>query len=480
MLENLVMNKCILLLPLLCLLSSFKAQTLDFTEVNPQPDLLEVYGGSFASGDIDGDGDTDLMMAGITPARKTALYLNDGSGHFIEQEDTGLPNASSSVTLFADLDEDGDLDLFYSGNGFAIQEFAHVYLNDGAGRFTLTDNPSLPQFADSGVDIADVDGDGDNDLVITVKTNSGTFIADVYLNDGNAVFTPSGDTAIGEVQFGAIAFIDVENDGDMDLIIAGEQENESNLTALYLNDGLGNYSIDNSTNFVQLSAATVEVADTDNDGDLDVLMSGTTTPFGVRTILYLNDGFGQFSELGSVGLQQTFAGTNAFADMDNDGDQDILVIGSQEGGLPNIYNIVYENTGNNTFIPVDTLGGEYIAACVVDDFNGDALVDIIIQGFVDKTNVYWNTSALTSIEEFTARPALNIFPNPSSGELTLDLADDTVFDLNIYNSQGQLVYQKQQLAGTTATLQLDLPAGNYILCLKFDHAFTTRKLIITK
>ena len=147
----------------------------------------------------------------------------------------------------------------------------------------------------------------------------------------------------------------MENDGDQDVIISGVQANDTKLTRLYLNDGLGNYSVDTNTNFEQLSADDIDVADTDNDGDLDILMSGTTDAFDVRTILYLNEGDGEFTELTTVDLQQTFAGTNAIADLDNDGDQDILIVGSQAGGLPNIFNIVYENLGNNEFEPVVTL-----------------------------------------------------------------------------------------------------------------------------
>lgn len=382
-----------LLLFLLVLTVSFSnAQNIDFTVATPRPDLIQVYGGSFASGDIDGDGDQDLIIAGQTPGRATALYLSDGSGNFTEVTTIPFPEATSTVTILEDLDGDGDLDLFFSGNGASVQEFAHIYLNDGLGVFTQLANPSLPQFAETGVAIGDVDGDLDLDLLISTKDGSGTFVADVFLNDGNANFTASGSTVFTPVQFSAIAFIDVEGDGDADVVISGEQQNGSALTTLYLNDGTGNYSVDATAGLVQMKASDIDVADTDNDGDPDLLMSGTVEPFAARTILYTNDGNGQFTELVTAGLQQTFAGTNAIADLDNDGDQDILVIGSQNGGLPNIYNIVYDNLGNNNFNPVDTLGGEYIAACVIDDFNGDSFSDIIIQGFADDTNVYWNTS----------------------------------------------------------------------------------------
>jgi hypothetical protein len=169
---------------------------------------------------------------------------------------------------------------------------------------------------------------------------------------------------------------------------------------------------------VQLSANDIDIADTDNDGDLDILMSGSTDLFEVRTILYTNNGSGQFTESTTAVLQQTFAGTNAIADLDNDGDQDIVIIGSQDGGLPNIFNIVYENLGDNEFVQSDIIGGEYIAACVVDDFNGDGLADIIIQGFVEETNVYWNNTDVLSVSDQLAEDGLlTVYPNPSANRV---------------------------------------------------------------
>jgi hypothetical protein len=447
---------------LISFLENVNAQ-INFTLADPQPDLIEVYGGSIASGDIDNDGDQDLLMTGISPT--TALYLNDGNGNFTEVTDITIPDrVFNSVTEFEDLDGDGDLDLYISGNndgGNGI--FTRIYLNDGTGDFTQLSNPLLPQFQGKGAAIADIDGDGDLDIIISAEDKNNQFVADIYLNDGNANFTPSGSTAFTHVKFASVAFIDVENDGDQDVIISGVQANDTKLTRLYLNDGLGNYSVDTNTNFEQISADDVDVADTDNDGDLDILMSGTKDPFEVRTILYLNDGGGVFTELTTVDLQQTFAGTNAIADLDNDGDQDIVIIGSQDGGQPNIFNIVYENVGNNVFEPAITLGGEYIAACVVDDFNGDGLSDIIIQGFVDDTNFYWNTGENLGTTDFINSQTTTIFPNPTNDIVTISSVKDQLQKIELYNMTGSLIF-KTDLNSNIYTLNIaNYPIGTYLL-----------------
>lgn len=371
------MKKFLLLkLSLLFIISGY-SQTLNFTKANPQPNLVEVYSGTFASGDIDGDGDIDLFMTGISPQRQVKLYLNDGAGLFTDVTPTAFPKSSSSQAIFKDLDNDGDLDLYYSGSATSSPSsvFTHIYRNNGSGDFTKVTNTALPNILRRGAAIADVDNDGDQDIVMT---GTGSGVSGVYLNNGNAVFTAQGNSVFAAVS-GPVAFIDMEKDGDQDVIISGGSS-----IKLYQNDGFGNFTLNTNSTFAALSGEDIDVADTDNDGDLDFLVNGSN-----QNLLYTNNGSGVFTQITTT-FQPTFGGQNAVADLDNDGDQDLLIVGTQPGGLPNIYNIVYQNTGNNVFIPVDTLGGEYIADCVIDNFNGDNLKDIIIQGFAFNTNVYWN------------------------------------------------------------------------------------------
>jgi hypothetical protein len=172
--------------------SGFGSSVLSLSLANPQPNLVDVYNGAFASGDIDGDGDIDLFMSGITPQRQAKLYLNDGTGNFSEIT-SPFPVASESQAILKDLDGDGDLDMFYSGSGQSNQFFTNVYLNNGAGGFTQIANPALPRFA-KGAAIADVDNDGDQDIVVSAQTSTGALIADVYKNNGSAIFSAQGSS----------------------------------------------------------------------------------------------------------------------------------------------------------------------------------------------------------------------------------------------------------------------------------------------
>ena len=430
------MRKILLIQSVLLICSIGYSQTLNFTLANPQPNIMEGYSGTFASGDIDGDGDLDLFMTSNSPGKRTALYKNDGNGNFTEVTHI-FPRSAYSQAFFKDLDGDGDLDLFFSGQNEFTQNFANIYRNNGSGTFTQVPN-ALPVFI-KGAATADVDNDGDLDLAITTATTAG-----IYLNNGNAVFTPQGNSVFTPVD-GIVQIIDIENDGDQDVIISG-----SATIKLYQNNGSGIYTLNTNSTFPQISAESIAVADTDNDGDLDLLINGN-----IQNLLYINNGTGVFTAI-STNIQQTFAGNNAFADLDNDGDQDLLTVGSQAGGLPNIFNILYRNDGNNTFVQTQVLGGEYIADCILDDFNGDGLKDIIIQGFANNTNVYWNTSTLSISEQIVTNQNIIIYPNPAQSIFNVKADTKLIGSLYaIYDNAGKIVF-----SGTINSENISVDMGN--------------------
>jgi hypothetical protein len=449
--------KKVLLLKIVFLICSYGySQTLNFTLANPQPNIMEGYGGTFASGDIDGDGDIDLFMTGITPQIWTRLYKNDGTGNFTEVTHN-FPRSGSSQAFLKDLDNDGDLDLFFSGQNELAQKFANIYRNNGSGSFTLVPN-NLPVFIE-GAAIADVDNDGDQDLAITTASTAG-----IYLNNGNAVFTPQGNSVFIPVN-GIVQFIDIDNDSDQDVMISG-----SNTIKLYQNNGSGVYTLNTNSTFPAISAEGIEVADTDNDGDFDLLINGNT-----QNLLYINNGTGVFTPI-ATNLQQTFAGKNAFADLDNDGDQDLLIVGSQAGGLPNIFNILYRNDGNNIFVQTQILGGEYIADCIIADFNGDGKKDIIIQGFADDTNVYWNTSTTLSSSEIASNQEVTFYPNPTNDIVNFSLTEK-IESIILYNLLGQEVLKKLVNSNEFSVDLSNLSSGTYVIKLNSNDKMKTTKLV---
>ena len=273
-----------------------------------------------AAGDLEGDGDMDLVVVGRQTAR---VLVNDGMGMFSERplflEGTPLYFNAKHV-LCEDLDGDGDLDVYVAG----LPDF--LFLNDGSGRLEDASEDRIPDRLEWGlsdeVACGDLDGNGDLDLVRVCRlTPDSDGVTRLLLNDGSGRFLDrSTDRLPGEpIGSDACACEDLDGDGDLDLVLGGFREH------LWLNDGEGRFS-DASDRLPQdrLETRSVEIADFDGDGDADVVLSNVG-PNG----LWLNDGEGHFSDAshmlpqGPDPYERTLDVTAG--DFDGDGDLDLGV-----------------------------------------------------------------------------------------------------------------------------------------------------------
>jgi len=289
--------------------------------------------------DLDGDGDLDLFFthgtAGVDP-RPNVLLFNDGSGAFSDVSATHLPvgSDSSTKTAFGDLDGDGDLDAIV-GNVAAEQ----LLLNDGNGKLSDASDrlpPAADPMADisAGVELVDLDGDGDLDVLIA---NENPFDRDplhgaqnrLLLNEGSAVFSDATERLpTATEQTSAILTGDVDADGDADIVVINRGQNR-----LLINDGSAHF-VDETDARLPLVAATGRsggLADMDGDGDLDlVVLNSANEPLAV----YKNDGAGAFTpQWQTVEPYADETDTSlALVDLDNDGDLDLHV--SNAGPVP--------------------------------------------------------------------------------------------------------------------------------------------------
>lgn len=442
------------------------SQNINFTLANPQPIINEVYSGTILSGDLDNDGDMDLLHSGIGTdinglAARASIFLNDGTGNFTLQNQNFNNFSSTEGLLMSDLDNDQDLDIIITASNRT-----DFYRNNGLAQFAFVPNtPFLPSFLGDLI-AGDVDGDGDNDVIQFGKSGSGSaapYFALLFFNDGTGMFTQSQNTPFLPFKNLKLEFIDLEGDGDLDVLSFGEDINYSAQVAIFENDGTGNYSVLSNSNIAPHIADEISVGDIDNDGDQDVLISGVIDNSIPKTAMYINDGIGQFSELNNLPFPNIFASSNALADLDNDSDLDVVLIGSAAGGLPNIFSIIFENIGNNAFIAADSLIGVYIPANTINDFNGDAKKDIIIQGFIDNTNIYWNESLISSVIENSNIP-FSIFPNPTTNEITVKSDYKLIgTPYTVYDNLGKLVLNGSITKELTYIEMGDLPGGIYML-----------------
>ncbi len=330
-------------------------------------------------GDIDDDGDLDMIFAQDFN-RQPTLWLNDSNGFFSDAT-SQLPQMtlSSSRAQFGDIDNDGDLDIYITSgttSRFSCGQY-RVWVNDGAGNFT--DETALRHPIVNLCNNMDcIFGDVDNDFDLDVRTAStGANWSRLLINDGTGAFsflTTPADSDCYSYDFG-----DIEGDGDLDLI--GANGGPGTTENLLVNDGLGNYTAANS----QISPNPNQddndskFFDYDVDGDLDLIIARLGT--GGEKI-YNNNGTGFFTL--TAGLIDTPTDSSLdvkVADLDNDGDLDILTAQGESGSY---INRIYINTtgARDTVVPriidteqlpdtEDTAGPYVVRALILDDMTSD-------------------------------------------------------------------------------------------------------------
>jgi uncharacterized repeat protein (TIGR01451 family) len=334
-------------------------------------ELTGVRDSSVDWGDYDGDGDLDILLTGrdryYDPL--TVVYQNTGGAFTAAYTDTLLDLYHSSAA-WGDYDNDGDLDILLTGTDGATP-LALVYENTGSG-FTEVTGWSLTGVYDGSAAWGDYDNDGDLDF-LTTGFDDTDVVAHVYQNTGSGFVT---DTVASEnltgVYDGSAAWGDYDDDGDLDILLTGDH-----LAAVYRNTGSG-FIIDTAASQdlpdVYLGSSGVW-GDYDNDGDLDVLLTGFN--MGYRAEVYENTN-GRFS-LYTDSLTGVVNGSAAWGDYDNDGDLDILLTGSNnEGPLAE----VYENEGDG-FRPTEA--AHYLTdvdrgSAAWGDYDDDGNLDILLTG----------------------------------------------------------------------------------------------------
>ena len=319
--------------------------------------LVPIYGSNASSrsawGDFDNDGKLDLIVTGqstLTFGGITRLYHNTGSGFAVETITPALPDIGLGSVAWGDYDNDGDLDLFLCGYTSGYR-YSTIYRNDGdngSGGWNFTDvDPfaSYPQHERIWSDGAwgDYDNDGDLDLIVCGTSWDGTSRTTLYRNDGG-VMVQTSVTNIVNVTMGSVTWGDFDNDGWLDLVVTGTNYDGSNIghCEIYTNNHNGTFTHSQSLDPVGKSHAAV--GDYNNDGKLDLVLTGYHYGWGApRSYAYLGNGNGTFTIDPNATLEDLYEGQAAFGDYDNDGRLDLLLSG-RTSPVNSAKTIVYHNT----------------------------------------------------------------------------------------------------------------------------------------
>ncbi len=296
-----------------------------FMEAGASRGIADFDAGSHGAawGDLDNDGDFDLFngSTGGAAGAPNHVYRNDGGGRFRDVTPSAMRvrrEPTRGVVLF-DMDRDGDLDAFavsgWRGSGDPPGERNELYRNDGGMRFSAVANGAAVS-APAGQGVTDTDFDGDGDIDLLAANRDGDLV--ILRNGGNGFTLVSPSTlGISHRAYGGVTVADIDNDGDLDMLLVGLDAAGETVGHLYRNEGAGVFGY--RQRFLDIDGYMGAFGDLDHDGDLDLVFAGDD-------VTYLNDGAGRFS----MGPRVPVSGIDdpraiALADIDGDGDLDFAV-----------------------------------------------------------------------------------------------------------------------------------------------------------
>jgi len=257
-------------------------RTSNFEKVNVNiPGLKD---GSVEWGDFDGDGDEDILLTGQEKSKAICwIFRNDRNNRFTNIN-ANLRGVSFGVGKWCDFDIDGDLDVIVSGTDNSGMVITELFRNDD-GHFAPM-NLGFSNLRLSDIAWGDYDNDGDEDFVINGETQSGKFETRLYRNNLNISFSQVFCEFV-DVRSGSVDWGDMDHDGDLDLLVTGEYYNGA-ISKIYRNERDENFK-DINAQLLGLYMSDGNWGDYDNDGDLDVVISGMSNDYKFISRVYRND-----------------------------------------------------------------------------------------------------------------------------------------------------------------------------------------------
>jgi hypothetical protein len=322
---------------------------------------------TIAAGDLDSDGDVDLV--GISDGlNRVTWYANNGQGVFTARAIAG--STDYSLITIADMDGDHDLDIVATLGSSEIR----IYANDGAGVFTAS--LMIGTLSSLGtIRAADIDGDADMDLLLGGGNGVVNFVTWLENTGGSAFVEHLITDETGNVD--SFTFADFDGDGDLDFATASSFWDTG--VRWFKNDGNDRFTYHTLSS--PANPGVIDSADLDGDGDIDLIAGGS------GLWVYVNDGSGAFQNqtIASVVINSATVG-------DFDGDGDIDVLASTGSGSSRAWRL-YANNGTGVFASGSIDTGSVVGrrAAAVADFNGDGALDFVSPGTL---NWYRNLAPL--------------------------------------------------------------------------------------
>jgi hypothetical protein len=360
---------------------------------------------------VDLDGDLDLDVLSAAGNGQISWFENLGGGLFAMQKDISYEANVARSVCAADLDGDGDNDVISSS--ISDHKIAW-YKNLGNGFFGTQQVVSITCYEPYKVCTADLDEDGDIDI-----------LAASYLNDNIVWFENSGTGTFGSQQIigtglnGAwdVYACDYDNDGDFDVFSVSIFDNKF---ALFENSGGANFAPVSIISTALNNPRSIYSIDVDGDGDEDLLTASNNDN---KIAWYSNLGGGNLGAQQIITTSLSGAWSVSAADLDNDGDNDVMACGFLADNI-----VWFENSGTGTFAPAQTITAQVNApkSFASGDLNNDGHIDIISAGTGDHRVAWYQNSGSGS---FGTQKRLTTLTEGVTQIFMADLDGDNLSDI---------------------------------------------------
>lgn len=362
------------------------AWTQSFTDVTPV-NVPAMDDGAIAWADYNNDGYLDFALSGVgsSGSRYGGIFTNLGNGNFLEMPISSMAMQNPTMD-WGDFDEDGDLDIIMTG-GIAASPYdiTRVFRNDltSFSLFFETEGSG-----GGGVTWLDYDNDGDLDFYQVGYSADNWYRNSIFVNDGHQFNEAFDVKGYQELDVLAVACVssDFDNDGDLDLVASGKYTYGIWPYALFMvNNGIKNVehvrSLSYSIRGVEVKNGSISTADFNKDGHWDYLFTGNNSGIsnGVDPISKIVTNPGDRDFFISAQLTGVYTSDSDVADIDNDGDQDIIIAGLGSSGP---LTQVYINQDGTNFTPALIPGLINVKRCdlAFGDYDNDGDPDLLLCG----------------------------------------------------------------------------------------------------
>ncbi|MEZ4880922.1 MAG: T9SS type A sorting domain-containing protein [Flavobacteriaceae bacterium] len=415
--------------------------------------------------DVDGDNYIDILSANKFAENLTWYKNLDGLGNFGGQNIIAELGDAIHVHA-ADLDGDGDMDVLAVSYYFDMVVW---YENlDGLGNFSSQKIISNTTDGAYIVIAADIDGDGNMD-VISGSDNTGIAW---YENMGNGIFGPIKIVDSSASIARHISLTDLDGDGDLDIIGSSSGANVS--LSWYENlNGLGDFSSPNLIDESNFALGPICLIDLDGDNNKDILLIAAVSGAD-KVVWYHNSGAGNFSSQIVIHNDPIDVWSIYSADLDQDGDNDVLIT---RGAAFNGQVVWFENLdGQGSFGNGNVIGTQhqFPRSVIAADIDNDGDMDVIASSQNDDKIAWYENYTILGIEENKIN-SLKIYPNPTKGLIYINSKTETIIGITVFDVLGKKVLQ---LEGNIQQLEVStLQRGMYFLRIVTEVGDFAHKII---